>query len=117
MPAHFTQKGPIMYFFPLKYCYIRIWAEMQVNHAPSSELQNPTSHRMPVNLPWIREDCHLLHERIKDRALILVGRVITNEFQKVILVVGVITNEFHKVLAYIFVCSLFMLGNERKHNP
>jgi hypothetical protein len=72
---------------------------------------------MPVNLPWIREDCHLLHERIKDRALILVGRVITNEFHKVILVVGVITNEFHKVLAYIFVCSLFMLGNERKHNP
>ena len=65
MLAYLSKKGRF-HVSPRKYCYIKIWAKMQVKHIPGFKLQNPTNQSMPVSLPWIIVDRQLLHERIKD---------------------------------------------------
>jgi len=63
---HILPKNGQLRVSTLKYCYIGIWTDMQINHTPSSKLQNPTSQSMPISLPWTRAQRQLLHEHIKD---------------------------------------------------
>ena len=55
MPAYVIQKESIPRFL-LIYCYIGIWAEIQVKQASSLKIHNPT----------IRASYQLLHECIID---------------------------------------------------
>ena len=74
---------------------------MQIKHAPSSMLQNPTSQCTPVS-PHGSESPHLGYCRLLLRAESKPSApALTHKRQVSTLVVGVIINEFHKVLVNI----------------